>query len=151
MTLTQQQERYVDSDNIVQPLGVFGVLALQEPFQARIDQIEDLRGLLPSHQREVVADYLRSATIIFAIMEQTTDILGKRFSVAGGSAIMTDGSYYWRLDTAEYVSYYGVGLPIDFLASCRSHDWKMPRLSSERITAIDTYLYANIVRSYDTC
>ena len=47
-------------------------------------------------------------------MEQTDDVIDGRFTVAGGSAILTDGAYFWRLDTADYVEAYGVRLPEEF-------------------------------------
>lgn len=107
-------------------------------------EIERLAGAIVGAQRERVANYLRTCPVVIAIMEHTYDVLGRVFSVAGGSAIHTDGVYYWRRDAAEYVDHYGVSLPSDFLARGKRTQWVPPSLTAAEILAIDDYLVTNI-------
>lgn len=105
-----------------------------------------LCGGIARKDRKKVVDYLRSGFVLFAIMEGTTDALNDRFTVSGGSAIHTDGTYYWRNDTAWYVEEYGISLPYTFLAHAEALHWRVPALTEERILEIDTYLYALLRR-----
>ena len=73
-------------------------------------------------------------------MEYTDDLVDGQFGVAGGSAIMTDGVYFWRLDTADYVETYGVGLPAGFLAHARSLRWTPPIPDQDRVQELEQEL-----------
>ena len=73
------------------------------PFTERID-FESIVASINSIPLECcgeIAEYLRSSPMIVAIIEYTTDKVGDRFGVPGGSSIVSDGVYYWRLDTAQ--------------------------------------------------
>jgi hypothetical protein len=149
-----------DTLHPVIPLGVFGLLwpVDEEPVRSAL---RPLVGMLPEAERPAIASYLRAGEMILAYMEGTSDVLGAfpkprleklytsvdileivggAFAVSGGSAILTDGTYYWRLDTADYVEHYGVGLPEDFLRHGRSLGWSMPPMSPEDALAVDRYL-----------
>jgi len=76
----------------------------------------------------------------FDQLESTRDMLDDAFRVAGGSAVLTDGTYYWRLDAAEYVERYGVGLPGDFLSHGRRLHWLIPRTDPEEVLRVDRFL-----------
>jgi len=145
----------------VAPLGVFGVVAGQPELDTLRPEIVALVGQIPEHERSSIAKYLRSGSIVFSIMEYTTDVVGAfsevrrdklrpgipileavggKFGVEGGSAILTDGAYYWRRDAAEYVEHYGTGLPEDFLRHGRALGWVAPLVSAEDLLAVDRYL-----------
>jgi hypothetical protein len=74
-------------------------------------------------------------------MEYTTDVLEGAFGVSGGSAIMSDGVYYWRQDAVQYVSRYGIGVGEEAVAHMRSNDWTVPALSAQDVLDIDSRLY----------
>ncbi len=76
-------------------------------------------------------------------MEYTSDILSGAFDVAGGSAVLTDGTYYWRRDAAEYVEHYGIGLSDDFLRHGRDREWSAPEVARDEILRIDRFLIAH--------
>ena len=122
------------------PLGVFGVLALQREFEQARGDLLTLQGLIPEHERRISAGYLRSGAIVFAIMEYSRDVLEGAFGVSGGSAIRTDGTYFWRLDAANYVEQYGIGLPDHFLRHGRRLQWLTPTVSPQDVLSIDHYL-----------
>jgi len=97
------------------PLGVFAVLGLADRPDTTRAAIRRLVGRIPAASRGPLAQYLRCARMVMPFMENTVDLLDGKFSVPGGSAIMTDGVYFWRLDAADYVAEYGVQLPLAFL------------------------------------
>lgn len=147
------------------PLGAFGLGWPPDSERVRRELLP-LVGKLSEDECPLIARYLRAGTIVFAIMEWTSDVIGAfpkpcreklqpgarlrdvvggRFDVAGGSGILTDGTYYWRLDTADYVEHYGTGLPDEFLRHGRSLGWMAPQqLSHERFLAIYEYLRGNV-------
>jgi hypothetical protein len=141
-----------DTGREVLPLGFFGVVAGQPELEKLRGELLTLVGKLPEDECPAIATYLRAGTIVFAIMEGTSDIVGAfpkplrenfrwgcnilgvvggRFAVSGGSAIQTDGVYYWRTDTAEYVEHYRVALPEDFLRRGRAQGWVAPPQMTE--------------------
>jgi len=125
----------------VAPLGLFGVVTGEHEFARLRDELRALVGALPKDERSSIAAYLRSGAITAAIMEYTHDMLNGAFGVSGGSAVLTDGTYYWRYDTADYVEHYGIGLPEEFLRHGRSLGWVARPLSQEDILALDAYIY----------
>lgn len=130
----------------VLPLGVFGIVASQAAMARMAAELRAHAGEVSARERGPLADYLRGGRIVFAIMEHTEDVLGGSFRTPGGSAIQTDGIYYWRSDAADYVERYGIGLPIEFLGRARGLDWRAPDVSEERGLEIDRWLLTNARR-----
>ncbi|URN14812.1 MULTISPECIES: hypothetical protein [Streptomyces] len=123
----------------VTPLGIFGRIADQSAFARLVkDLVEGSEGI-PKGERAAIGAYLRDAPVILALMGYTEDVLEGRFAVTGGSAIHSDGTWFWRRDTAEYVETYGTGLPEDFLRAGRAAQWSTPRLTREEVQDIEDY------------
>ncbi|MFK0159354.1 hypothetical protein ACIQVL_33070 [Streptomyces sp. NPDC090499] len=97
-------------------------------------------GEIPAGERARIAEYLRSGTSVIALMGFSEDILGNKFSRSGGTAIMSDGRFFWRLDAADYVEHYGIGLPEEFLSHGVARQWVAPVLSREEVAAVDRRL-----------
>ena len=53
---------------------------------------------------------------------------------------MTDGAWYWRIDTADYVEHYQVALPAEFIEHMRALAWTCPTITRERVAEIDKQL-----------
>lgn len=123
----------------LRPLGVFAVASLGDHPEAARRAISSVAKLLNEPRRSVAA-YLRSATMAMPFMEFTDDLVDGKFGVAGGSAIMTDGVYFWRLDTADYVETYGVGLPAEFIAHGRALGWTPLVLDRDRVQELEQEL-----------
>lgn len=134
------------SPGYVVPLGIFGVIAGQREFEQIREDLRALAGAIPKSERAPISNYLRKGSSVIALMEYTRDVINGAFGVSGGSAIHTDGVYYWRLDAAEYVEHYGIGLPADFLERGRRLAWLAPSLTETDILAIDDYLVGHIRR-----
>ena len=101
------------------------------------EELALLVGKLPRRLRGPAANYLQSPSlVIMPWMESTEDLLEGRFSVAGGSAIYSDGQYYWRLDTARYVETYGIEISSEFLHHAMSRDWQPPELKESQHLAL---------------
>jgi hypothetical protein len=126
----------VSNDTELKPLGPFAILHLVEQPQRARRVLEALRDGLDDSP-ELVAAYLRSGTVLLAIMEQTSDLIEGRFSVAGGSGIVTDGTFFWRADTAEYVEHYLVSLPDAFIVHGRQAGWIPRVLDRQQIIEAD--------------
>ncbi|MGV9564993.1 hypothetical protein [Streptomyces sp. NPDC003480] len=125
--------------NVV-PLGTFGRIASQSAFAENADELRRRVGEIPEGEREKIAEYLRSGTPIIALMGFSEDILGNKFSRSGGTAIMSDGRFFWRLDAADYVEYYGIGLPEEFIAHGTARQWIAPTLSRDEVIEVDDRL-----------
>ena len=118
------------------PLGFFAVLSYTRAEERARRVLRSLQGGLREDPRPIIP-YLRSGRILLALMEQTDDLLDDEFSVPGGSGIMTDGVYFWRVDTADYVEHHRVALPSDFLEHGRRRDWHPQDISPEREAEAD--------------
>ncbi|MFJ8189415.1 hypothetical protein ACIQ8D_06435 [Streptomyces sp. NPDC096094] len=123
----------------VTPLGLFGSISGQSRFSRNAEEIKALSGQIPIDERTRVAEYLRAAPVIIALMGHTEDVVDQKFSVMGGSALHSDGTYYWRRDTAEYVETYGTRLPSAFMEHGARTDWHAPSLTDEEIMDIDDF------------
>jgi hypothetical protein len=124
----------------VRPLGVFGPIRGVRWSLTR-DVLEPMIGQLDVDTRIAVSGYLRQGTIIAALMTHTRDVINDRFGVPGGSALTSDGRYYWRAEAADYVAEYGIGVDGEAIVWMGQNDWTPPSLDSARVGEIDSYLY----------
>jgi hypothetical protein len=122
-----------------EPLGAFG-LGGDSPFTLEAGALRPLVGRLGADLRTHVARYLRSGTLVIALMEYTEDVLEGRFGVSGGSGVMTDGVYYWRCDAAEYVETHGIGLDQPVLDHMARAGWQAKPVSPAAVAVIDRFL-----------
>jgi hypothetical protein len=99
---------------------------------------------LDAETRILVANYLAAGTTVLALMGYTEDVLEGRFGVSGGSAVLTDGRYFWRRDAADYVREYGIGVDAEPMAFMQQQNWTPPTLEAERVLEIDQYLFAKL-------
>ncbi|MFI2211907.1 hypothetical protein [Streptomyces sp. NPDC020141] len=126
----------------VQPLGILSVLESQPAYAERREEMSRQTGALGPDDRRRTAEYMRRGSVVLAIMEYTTDILGTEFGVPGGSGILTDGEFYWRGDAADYVEHYGVTPGDDFLRRVAERHGVPPALTLDEIIDVDDYLSA---------
>ncbi len=129
----------------LEPLGIFAP-RLDGESLITIETATPLRGRLSPELRSPVASYLRAGAILFAIMEYTDDVLEQRFGVSGGSAVLSDGRYYWRLDAADYVETYGLAVPEDALDHMRLRGWKPPVFEGDAYDQLYDRLHAQLAR-----
>ncbi|NTW40495.1 MAG: hypothetical protein HGA44_11520 [Cellulomonadaceae bacterium] len=92
----------------------------------------DLALVMPEGVRLQVVDYLSRCPVYLAWMEYTRDVIGDRFGVSGGSAIASDGTFYWRLDGVEYIREYGIAVPEAAIRHMESHSWIPPEVGQDR-------------------
>ncbi|AWT47211.1 MULTISPECIES: hypothetical protein [Streptomyces] len=126
--------------NDVAPLGIFGRIASQSAFARDADALRRHVGAIAEGDRKKIAGYLRAGTPIIALMGFSEDVLGNRFSRPGGTALMSDGRFFWRLDAADYVEHYGTGLPEDFLVHGAARQWTPRPLTRDEVIALDDHL-----------
>lgn len=70
--------------------------------------------------------YLDSGHPIFDIMESTIDVVEGAFRVPGGSSLLSDGRFVWRVDLAAHVERYDLELPAEFVEHAGNHGFSMP-------------------------
>jgi len=126
----------------VKPLGAFGPRNRAEFDLDRATLLA--QGTLDAPTREHVTAYLRSGTLVLALMEYTTDVIDGAFGVSGGSGILTDGTFYWRVDAADYVEHHGVAIDDELVAWMEQHGWSAPRVPSGELAIIDGYLFERL-------
>ena len=124
----------------LQSLGILSDPDVHDDLANYRFEMDALCGSIAKKDRERVVNYLRSGVVALAIMDYRRDVLRNRFGITDGSAIRTDGTYYWRHDTAWYVEEYGVSLPYAFLAHAEELQWQVPALTEEGILEIEAYL-----------
>ena len=130
----------------VEPLGVFGSTRSQPRMREIVDRLRALSNAIPASQRHQISNYLRQCPMLIPLMEHTSDVLGRAFEVPGGSAICTDGAYYWRFDAAEYVLHYGIELPEEFLAQAAKRNWIPPTLTNEECEKLEACVLESVRR-----
>lgn len=129
----------------LEPLGIFAP-RLDGGSRITAGTAAPLRGGLAPELRAPVAAYLRAGTVLFAIMEYTTDALERRFGVPGGSAVLSDGTYYWRLDAADYVEVHGPAVPAEAVEHMRSLDWRPAAFEGAAYDELYDRLLARLAR-----
>jgi hypothetical protein len=120
-------------------IGVFSAFAGQGEFLRRREEVVAAVGQLTVDPGRVAA-YLRSGATVLAFMEWTRDIINDEFGVPGGSGIQSDGTFYWRRDTANYVERYRVALPTALIEHMEHRKWIAPVLASNQVLEIDEEL-----------
>lgn len=117
-----------------------GLLALgslaPRPGEVWSGELGDRATVMPHGLRLKVIDYLGRCPVFLAWMEYTRDVIGDRFGVSGGSAIASDGRYYWRLDAIEYIREYGITIPDAAVRHMESRSWTPPELDRQQYLGI---------------
>ncbi|MDI3419943.1 hypothetical protein [Streptomyces luteolus] len=85
---------------------------------------------------EEMARYLESGHPIFDVMEGTRDVVGDLFHSPGGSSLLTDGRFVWRVDLASYVKHYCLGLSDEFLNHAAGHSYQVPDVPFRQLLEI---------------
>ncbi|MBC7270788.1 MAG: hypothetical protein H5T76_19110 [Streptomyces sp.] len=70
--------------------------------------------------------YLTSGYPILDVTELTSDVINGAFRVPGGSSVLTDGEFVWRVDLAKYVEHYRIDLPQEFLTAVQRRGFRIP-------------------------
>jgi hypothetical protein len=132
----------IESDSVegFRSIGIFSSGEPNAAFSRHRERLVKRVGMMTEEDRPLIANYLRRGATVFAAMEHTRDLIGGIFERPGGSAILTDGEYYWRRDCADYVEHYGIGLPQKFLEHIRKLNWETPAVSKQRILDLDHFL-----------
>jgi hypothetical protein len=129
-----------DDPTVVRTLGVLSFGEMGRTYAGHREDLLRLAGVLAEEDRSRIARYLRGGKIVFAAMEHTKDVIDGVFETPGGSGILTDGSYYWRRDSADYVEHYGIALPREFVEHVVRSAYIPPDISPHRLLEIDRFL-----------
>jgi hypothetical protein len=88
------------------------------------------------YPQDLVVRYLLAGHPVLDVMEGTGDVIGGTFRVPGGSSVLTDGTYFWRLDLASYVQHHTIPLPRDFTDAMAENGFEVPSVPRERLIAV---------------
>lgn len=103
---------------------------LEHGSRQRLPSIIESRNRLSPENAAKVTAYLREGAWVAPIMEFVRDPfqptvrkLGVPMpGVPGGSSLISDGVWIWRLDLAYFVENYRIGLPTEFIEHALSFD-----------------------------
>ncbi len=96
----------------------------------------DRSSQLSAAIRKRIATYMSRCPVFLAWMEYTHDEIGGRFSTPGGSSIASDGTYYWRLDGADYLRVYGIPVPAEAIEHFEAMGWEPPSFGREEYLTV---------------
>lgn len=102
----------------MKPLGQLA--ELERESSRSYPRIAEVSGLLDPAARGAVVQYLRNGTPVFDVMEATTHPSEPSRRIPGGSSLLTDGEWAWRVDLADYVEVFNLGLPTEFVSKANS-------------------------------
>ena len=129
----------------LQPLGPLGPRSCED-WPA---QLATTPRTMPGDEREPVLAYLRACPIFLAWMGFSKDVIENRFEVAGGSAIASDGVYYWRVDAVDYIGEYGIAIPEAAVEHMRAKDWRPDAIGREEYLDLFDSLMALLHPAFD--
>ena len=89
---------------------------------------------------EPLIRYLECSPMILPWMECTEDLIGRKFKVLGGSAVMSDGKYFWRHEAGEYLRHYPIRVHDEAIAHFRLRRWDPPEFTSAEIAELERVL-----------
>ncbi|MDT0267929.1 hypothetical protein RM844_16740 [Streptomyces sp. DSM 44915] len=107
------------------------------------ESIQDALTPPGDYPTDTVAGYLDAGHPMLDIMELTTDVVDRAFQVPGGSSVLTDGTYAWRLDLAQYVRHYTPALPPAFLTRALAPAG-VPPLTQDQLIALSGRITADL-------
>ncbi|MFF4596375.1 hypothetical protein [Amycolatopsis sp. NPDC001319] len=117
-------------------VGFFSELEERRPdvFQGSIFEVI-CRNRAPC-ESNVVA-YLQGGHFLIAIMEGTSDVIANDGSgVSGGSSLMTDGVWVWRLDLPYLVKKHHLELDPEFVWHAARNGYVVPDVPDERMAQL---------------
>ncbi|WP_141544550.1 hypothetical protein [Amycolatopsis sulphurea] len=117
---------------ILKPVGFFSELEEQAEFETFSGSIfEAVRDRLQPHETKII-NYLKRGIGLFDIMEGTDDPVADDGSgVSGGSSLLTDGVWVWRLDLPYLVEKHHLALDGEFISHARSMNYAIPEIPDE--------------------
>lgn len=106
----------------------------------------DVLRVAPGWREDEVVSYLESGIPLVDIMESTVNALGGAAHIRGGSSIMTDGTWVWRLDLAYYVRNYHLQLDEDFLMHASGAGFRIKEPDRETLRLLAEVVLRDLLR-----
>lgn len=111
-------------------VGFFKELPHGDPHAVSLSEsINQLNGDLVKS----ATDYLDTGTLFIASPGLARDFLSENKEIIGTLGILTDGVWAWPADLSYYVNKYKVGLPTDFLAHIKQHNWQTSEVNVDEL------------------
>ncbi|WP_297616161.1 hypothetical protein [Nocardia sp.] len=74
--------------------------------------------------RNLVAEYMKTATPVFDVPGDVTDLLDTAESIRSGPSLVSDGEWIWRVDSIHYLENYALDIPVEFLDHVRGRNYQ---------------------------
>ncbi|WP_326837412.1 hypothetical protein VSH64_21385 [Amycolatopsis rhabdoformis] len=117
-------------------MGFFAELEERRPDVFRGSVFEVISRNRDPHESNLVA-YLQGGRYLMYIMEGTRDVIANDGSgVSGGSSLMTDGIWVWRLDLPYLVKKHHLELDPEFVWHAAGNRYVVPEIPDERMAQL---------------
>lgn len=91
-----------------------------------------------SYPKPEIKKYLESGYPILDVTEMTLDVIEGSFRVPGGSSLLSDGRFVWRVDLPVYVGRYNIELPREFISFVIENKFSVPPASRQTLLTVST-------------
>jgi hypothetical protein len=125
-------------------VGLFAELDPNRPEYFR-GSIHDAVRPSGEPDEDALIGYLRSGIRLADIMESTPDVISNDRHITGGSSILTDGEWVWRVDLAYYVERYHVALDEEFVKHARSAGYRIPDHPRDRLIQLSRHVFRDVL------
>ena len=97
-------------------MNVIGIYREMVGISDKLKSIQEDSGLIDKNIAEKAARYLSSGIPVIDFMEATYDPFDKNAVISGGSSLLSDGHWVWRVDLAYLVEKYCLWLPDELIS-----------------------------------
>ncbi|MBF6211536.1 hypothetical protein IU487_10810 [Nocardia puris] len=108
-------------------LGTVGIY--REMYSVPKEGLPSLReasNTQPLTDRQAILDYMRAAPPVFDVLEDVVDLFDNTTVIPGGSSLLSDGQWIWRVDSIHYLATYRLAFPEPFLYHVRGANYQPP-------------------------
>lgn len=130
---------------MVKLLGFYSELDAGNPM-VYADSMKAALGESPSLHEEEISSYLENGIVLIDMMEACLDVMSEDRYIPGGSSVLTDGEWVWRLDLPHYVRRYHLRLDSAFIDHVSGLDFVIPKLSKTEIISVARYVAFEVLR-----
>ncbi|WP_433564596.1 hypothetical protein ACQP1O_04320 [Nocardia sp. CA-151230] len=106
----------------LKPVGIY-----QEMYRKAREGLPSLRDSYTDQvvgERDLVVAYMRSATPVFDVPADVTDLVDVSQTIRNGPSLLSDGEWIWRIDSIHYLANYSLTIPSAFLDHVRAQNYR---------------------------
>ncbi|WP_228002516.1 hypothetical protein [Nocardia australiensis] len=113
-----------ESEDAVPPLKDVGIYRdMYQDHRAHLPLVADSYTDSIVEDRPKIIDYMKSVVPTFDVLEDAVDMIGKREWIRSAPSLVSDGAWFWRVDSIYYLETYQLHIPDAFLAHVRAQKY----------------------------